>query len=331
MKTIFFSTREYEITYLKKAIINQEAIKFVTEELTLQSVDAAKGFDAISIFVGDDASDIVLQKLAEVGVKHIAIRAVGYDNVDLRKAKSLNITVANVPDYSPYAIAEHAVTLMLTLNRKIVLGSQQVFRRNFTINNLVGFDLNNKTVGIIGVGKIGSVLAKIMHGFGCNLLGYDIKKNDLLEKEFGLKYVDLETLCRSSDIISIHTSLTPETKYLINKKLIDIMLPNAIIINTSRGACVNTNDIIDGLEHNKIGAYGADVYEKEKGVFFNDYTHKELKDDILKKLLTMPNVLITPHQAFATKEALTNISETTAYNIECWSKNIKSKYELTSE
>jgi D-lactate dehydrogenase len=316
---------------LKKAIINQEAIKFVTEELTLQSVDTAKGFDAISIFVGDDASDIVLQKLAEVGVKHIAIRAVGYDNVDLRKAKSLNITVANVPDYSPYAIAEHAVTLMLTLNRKIVLGSQQVFRRNFTINNLVGFDLNNKTVGIIGVGKIGSVLAKIMHGFGCNLLGYDIKKNDLLEKEFGLKYVDLETLCRSSDIISIHTSLTPETKYLINKKLIDIMLPNAIIINTSRGACVNTNDIIDGLEHNKIGAYGADVYEKEKGVFFNDYTHKELKDDILKKLLTMPNVLITPHQAFATKEALTNISETTAYNIECWSKNIKSKYELTSE
>jgi D-lactate dehydrogenase len=316
---------------LKKAIINQEAIKFVTEELTLQSVDTAKGFDAISIFVGDDASDIVLQKLAEVGVKHIAIRAVGYDNVDLRKAKSLNITVANVPDYSPYAIAEHAVTLMLTLNRKIVLGSQQVFRRNFTINNLVGFDLNNKTVGIIGVGKIGSVLAKIMHGFGCNLLGYDIKKNDLLEKEFGIKYVDLETLCRSSDIISIHTSLTPETKYLINKKLIDIMLPNAIIINTSRGACVNTNDIIDGLEHNKIGAYGADVYEKEKGVFFNDYTHKELKDDILKKLLTMPNVLITPHQAFATKEALTNISETTAYNIECWSKNIKSKYELTSE
>jgi D-lactate dehydrogenase len=316
---------------LKKAIINQEAIKFVTEELTLQSVDAAKGFDAISIFVGDDASDIVLQKLAEVGVKHIAIRAVGYDNVDLSKAKSLNITVANVPDYSPYAIAEHAVTLMLTLNRKIVLGSQQVFRRNFTINNLVGFDLNNKTVGIIGVGKIGSVLAKIMHGFGCNLLGYDIKKNDLLEKEFGIKYVDLETLCRSSDIISIHTSLTPETKYLINKKLIDIMLPNAIIINTSRGACVNTNDIIDGLEHNKIGAYGADVYEKEKGVFFNDYTHKELKDDILKKLLTMPNVLITPHQAFATKEALTNISETTAYNIECWSKNIKSKHELTSE
>ena len=331
MKTIFFSTREYEITYLKKAIINQEAIKFVTEELTLQSVDTAKGFDAISIFVGDDASDIVLQKLAEVGVKHIAIRAVGYDNVDLSKAKSLNITVANVPDYSPYAIAEHAVTLMLTLNRKIVLGSQQVFRRNFTINNLVGFDLNNKTVGIIGVGKIGSVLAKIMHGFGCNLLGYDIKKNDLLEKEFGLKYVNLETLCRSSDIISIHTSLTPETKYLINKKLIDIMLPNAIIINTSRGACVNTNDIIDGLEHNKIGAYGADVYEKEKGVFFNDYTHKELKDDILKKLLTMPNVLITPHQAFATKEALTNISETTAYNIECWSKNIKSKHELTSE
>jgi D-lactate dehydrogenase len=316
---------------LKKAIINQEAIKFVTEELTLQSVDTAKGFDAISIFVGDDASDIVLQKLAEVGVKHIAIRAVGYDNVDLSKAKSLNITVANVPDYSPYAIAEHAVTLMLTLNRKIVLGSQQVFRRNFTINNLVGFDLNNKTVGIIGVGKIGSVLAKIMHGFGCNLLGYDIKKNDLLEKEFGLKYVNLETLCRSSDIISIHTSLTPETKYLINKKLIDIMLPNAIIINTSRGACVNTNDIIDGLEHNKIGAYGADVYEKEKGVFFNDYTHKELKDDILKKLLTMPNVLITPHQAFATKEALTNISETTAYNIECWSKNIKSKHELTSE
>ena len=331
MKTVFFSTRDYEIPYLKKTIINQEVVQFIKEELSLETVDAANGFDAICIFVGDDASENVLQKLKEYGVKHIAVRAAGYDNVDLKKAKFLNISVANVPEYSPYAIAEHAVTLMLALNRKIVTGSRQVSGRNFTINNLIGFDLNNKTVGIIGVGKIGSILAKIMHGFGCNLLGYDIKKNELLEREFGLKYLDLETLCKTSDIISIHTSLTPETKYLINKKLIDVMLPNAIIINTSRGACVNTNDIIDGLEHNKIGAYGADVYEKEKGIFFNDYTHKELKDDILKKLLTMPNVLITPHQAFATKEALTNISETTAYNIDCWSKNIKSKHELTNE
>ena len=331
MKTLFFSTRDYEISYLKEAIINQEEVKFIKEELSLETIDSAKGFDAISIFVGDDATENVLQKLSEFGIKRIAIRAAGYDNVDLKKASSLNISVANVPEYSPYAIAEHAVTLMLALNRKIVTGSKQVFRRNFTINNLIGFDLNNKTVGIIGVGKIGSILAKIMHGFGCNLLGYDIKKNELLEKEFGLKYVDLETLCKSSDIISIHTSLTPETKYLINKKLLDFMLPNAIIINTSRGACVNTIDIIDSLENNKIGAYGADVYEKEKGIFFNDYTYKELKDDVLKKLLAMPNVLITPHQAFATKEALTNIAATTAYNIECWSKKIKSKHELTSE
>jgi D-lactate dehydrogenase len=328
LKTLFFSIRDYEEPFLKIVSDKHEGSQFIKEALSIDTAIAAKGFEAISIFVGDDASDIVLQKLAEVGVKHIAIRAVGYDNIDLRKAKSLNITVANVPDYSPYAIAEHAVTLMLALNRKIVLGSQQVFRRNFTINNLVGFDLHNKTVGIIGVGKIGAVLVKIMHGFGCNLLGYDIKKNELLEKEYGLKYVDLETLCNSSNIISIHTSLTPETKYLINKRLIDMMLPNAMIINTSRGGCVNTIDLIEGLNNNRIGSYGADVYEKEKGIFFYDYTYKELKDDILKKLLAMQNVLITPHQAFATKEALKNIADTTAYNIECWSKNERSKNEL---
>jgi D-lactate dehydrogenase len=169
-----------------------------------------------------------------------------------------------------------------------------------------------------------------MHGFGCNLLGYDIKKNESLEKEYDLNYVDLETLCRSSNIISIHTNLTSETKYIIHKKIIDIMLPNTIIINTSRGACVNTIDIIEGLNNHKIGAYGADVYEKEKGVFFHDYTYKELKDDILKKLLAMPNVLITPHQAFATKEALKNIADTTAYNLKCWSTKVKSKHELTT-
>jgi len=331
MKILFYSTKDFEQPYLDAANGGQEKVEFIKEALSLQTADKAKGFDTVSIFAGDDASSAVLEELYKNGVRFIAIRAAGYDNVDIKKATESGIVIANVPEYSPYAIAEHTVALILALNRKIITADKQVHHQNFTTGNLVGFDLHGKTVGIIGVGKIGSAFVKIIHGFGCRLLGYDIRENKMLTESFGLEYVDLPALCREANIISIHTCLTPQTKYLLNRKLIGLMQRGVMLINTSRGGCVNTADVIEGLENGHISYYGTDVYENERGIFFYDYSGKELKDEMLKKLLTMPNVLITPHQAFATQEALTNIAGTTFYNIDCWKKNQRSKNELSMQ
>ncbi len=329
MKTLFYSTKDFELPYLQAANKNNSEVVFINEALNVASAEKAKGYDAISIFAGDDASARVLEILYSNGTAYIAIRSAGYDNVDIRKAAALGIIVANVPDYSPYAVAEHAAALIMALNRKIVTADRQVHQQNFTTKNLIGFDLNNKKVGIIGVGRIGSVMAKIMHGFGCQLLGYDINENAEVKEKYGLRYVNLVTLCLEADIISIHLGLTPQTKYLVNEKLINLMRPGIMLINTGRGGCVNTEDVIEGLEKGQIGYYGADVYEKEKGLFFYDHTGEELKDDVLSKLLAMPNVLITPHQAFATQEALSNIAATTFYNLDRWSRRQYSKNELT--
>ena len=328
MKILFYSNTDFEQPYLEAANTRKEEVTFIKEALSLQTADKAKGFDVVSIFAGDDASSNVLEELYKNGVKFIAIRAAGYDNVDIKKATELNIVVANVPEYSPYAIAEHAVALILALNRKIATVDKQVHNLNFTTSNLVGFDLHGKTVGIIGVGKIGAVFAKIMHGFSCRLLGYDIKENKELQEKYGLEYVDLHALCREANIISIHTGLTPQINYLINKNLIDSMQHGTMIINTSHGGCVNTADVIEGLENGNIGYYGADAYENERGVFFYDHSGRELKDGILKKLLFMPNVIITPIQTIDTKEALTNIAANTFYNIDCFKNNQHSKNEL---
>jgi D-lactate dehydrogenase len=329
MKILFYSTKDFEQSYLETSNFRKEEIVFIKEALSLQTADKAKSFDAVSIFTGDDASSTVLEALHKNGVRFIAIRAAGYDNVDIKTATKLGISVANVPEFSPYTIAEHAAALILALNRKIITADKQVHQQNFTTSNLVGFDLNRKTVGIIGVGKIGSAFAKIMHGFGCRLLGYDIKENRELKDKYGLEYVDLPALCREANIISIHTCLTPGTRYMINRKLIGLMQRGVMLINTSRGGCVNTQDVIDGLENGHIGYYGADVYENERGIFFYDHTGKELSDLMLKKLLSLPNVLITPHQAFATQEALLNIATATFDNIDCWKKNQRSGKELT--
>lgn len=331
MKIIFYSVKEYEKPYLEAADKNNHTIMFEQMALSLHTADKAKGFDAVSIFTGDDASAEVLAVLAKNNVKYIAVRAAGYDNTDIKAAAKLGLKVANVPAYSPYAIAEHAVALILALNRKIVLADHNVHLKNFSIENLIGFDLKNKTIGIIGTGRIGSVFAGIMHGFGCRLTGYDIFENISLQEKYGLRYADMDTLCRESDIISIHTCLTPQTKYIINKKWIDIMQHGIMLINTSRGGCINTADVIEGLTAGRIGYYGADVYENEKGVFFHDHSHTEIKDEMLMKLLSFPNVLITPHQAFATKEALSNIASTTFENINCWERRQRCENELTEE
>ncbi len=331
MNTLFFSTKDFEQPYLVAASAGNAKIKFVKEALGLQTASLTAGYTAISIFTGDDASAEVLVQLHALGVKFIAIRAAGHDNVDLQKADQLNIVVANVPDYSPYAVAEHAMALILALNRKLILSNQQVQQQNFTTGNLIGFDLNGKTAGIIGTGKTGAVLVKILHGFGCTILGCDVQQDHTLAEKYNLVYTDLSTLCSSADIISLHIPLTAHTKYLINKEMVERMRPGTMLINTSRGACVDTTAIIHGLENGQIGYYGADVYEKERGLFFYNHSGKPLQDEVLSRLCALPNVLITPHQAFATREALTNIATTTFYNITCWEKQFTSKYELISQ
>jgi D-lactate dehydrogenase len=329
MKTLFYSSKDFEIPYLKEAWGPADAV-FETAPLSAAIADKAKDFEAISIFTNDDAAAPVLETLYRNGTRLIAIRAAGYDNVDIEKAAALGITIANVPEYSPYAIAEHAVALVLALSRKLITANRQVHQHNYTTGNLIGFDLHGKTVGIIGTGRIGSIFAKIMHGFGCNLVGFDIKENDSLKEKYGLKYIDLPDLCREAEIISIHTPLTPHTKYIINKKTIGLVQRGMMLINTSRGACVHTADVMEAVDNGHIGYFGTDVYENEKGIFFYDHSGKEPVDELLKKMLAHPNVLVTPHQAFATREALFNIAETTFDNIDCWYKRIRSGNELTA-
>jgi D-lactate dehydrogenase len=328
MKILFYSTKDFERSYLLEANKNNFQVRMTESPLGTDTASLAEGFDVVSIFTGDDASGPVIKKLKEANVKYIAIRAAGYDNVDLKTAKENAIQAANVPAYSPYSIAEHALALMFALNRKLIMANEQVHRQNFKMNNLIGYDLHGKTVGIIGTGNIGGTLIKILSGFDCRLLAYDIRQNDDLVKNYNVNYVSLEELCRESDIISIHTPLNEQTKYLINKELIALMKKGVMLINTSRGGCVNTADVLHYLETGHIGYFGTDVYEKERGLFFYDWTGKEINDDTLKKILTLPNVLITPHQAFATKEALGNIAETTFSNIECWAAGKNSENEL---
>ncbi|WP_323789604.1 2-hydroxyacid dehydrogenase [Psychroserpens sp.] len=329
MKVLVYSAKDFEIPFIEKANIRKHKLIFTKKALSSETAMMAVGFEAISIFSADEAWVTTIEKLKDFGVKYITLRSVGYDNVNLRAASRLNIKVANVPAYSPNAIAEHSVALLLTLNRKLIESNSRVKRHNFNLNNLVGFDLNGKTVGIIGTGKIGTVMTKIMHGFGCQLLGYDIEENEDLTKLYNLRYTTIQDLCERADIISIHVPLTTETHQLINKDLISEMKNGVIIINTARGSVVNTEDIIDGLKKGKIGSLGIDVYENEKGLFFNDHSQEIPNDDLFIQLNAFPNVLITGHHAFLTNEALTNIAETTIYNLDCWASSKDTENELT--
>ena len=331
MRVLVYSIKDFERSYLIRANKMHHELTYTNEALNAGTTGLAQTHEAVVVFTGDDVSAEVVQNLHQAGVKYIAVRAVGYDNVDIKKANALGIKVANVPEYSPYAIAEHAVAMMLALNRKLILADQQVCGHNFTVGNLIGFDLHQKTVGIIGTGRTGSVLAKILHGFGCRLLAYDIQENKELIEKYNLQYVDLKTLCRSSDIISIHTPLNTATKYLINKEMLDEMKAGVMLINTARGGVINTDHVLEALDNGKIGYLGLDVYEREKGVFFYDHSKQKIKDEVLIKLIQYPNVMITPHQAFATKEALSNIADTTLYNIDCWSQDKRSENELNDK
>jgi D-lactate dehydrogenase len=329
MRVLFYSTKKFEIPYLIKANHTHIDVQFTEDPLSAQTAHLAKGIDCVSIFTADDASTEVIRGLHVFGVKYIAIRAAGFDNIDLKEANDLGIRVANVPEYSPYSIAEHAVALILALNRKLVLANQQVKDHNFTLDNLIGFDLHGKTVGIIGTGRIGKIVASILHGFGCNLLGYDIHHSEELQKQFNVTYCSLRELCINSDIVTVHTPLNEQTRYMLDKEVFSCMKKGIMIINTARGAVVNTQDLISYIENGTIGAYGMDVYEKERGVFFIDRSTNKVKDPMLSKLMDLRNVLITPHQAFATNEALTNIADTTFYNILEWQAGLQPENELS--
>ena len=329
MKVLVYSAKEFEIPFLRKANKSKHDLTFIKESMSSATAIKAVGYDAVSIFSADEACFVTLEKLQSFGVKYISLRSVGYDNVNLRAAARLNIKVANIPAYSPYAVAEHAVALLLTLNRKLIESNNRVGRYNFDLSNLVGFDLNNKTVGIIGTGRIGAVMCKIMHGFGCRLLGYDIQQDIKLIDKYNLKYTTLKNLCEQSDIISLHVPLNSDTYHIIDENLISEMKDGVIIINTARGAVINTEHVIHGLKSEKISALGMDVYENEKDIFFKDCSLDIPEDVSLMMLNTLPNVLITGHHAFLTHEALTNIAEKTIYNLDCWSEGKENKNELT--
>lgn len=330
MKTLIYSAKDFEIPYLEEANKETHDLTFIKDSLSSQSAIKAEGFEAISIFSADEACFLTIEKLKGFGVKYITLRSVGHDNVNLRAASRVGIKVANVPAYSPYAIAEHATSLLLTLNRRIIESNKRVKQFNFDLNNLIGFDLNNKTIGIIGTGRIGAVMTKIMSGFGCHILGYDINENEELTEEYNMKYVPLKTLCQQADVISIHVPYSAETHYLIDEDLIEDMKPGILIINTARGAILNTEAIINGMKKGIIAGLGIDVYENEENIFFKDHSQDIPGDDLFIKLNALPNVLITGHHAFLTHEALTQIAEITMYNLNCWSEGQATVNELTN-
>jgi D-lactate dehydrogenase len=331
MKLLVFSTKDFEREFLETANRKGHQVSFTRDTLDSHTAIQAVGHQAISIFSGDDASLVVLEKLWDLGVRYITLRSAGYNNIHIKAAKRYGFKVAHTPDFSPHAIAEHTVALVLALNRKIVLADRQVHNYNFMLDDLMGFNLHEKTFGIIGTGRIGFVVAKIMRGFGCTVLANDLEPNHSLTELYNVRYVDKSELFEKSDIVSIHIPLTYENHGLVNKERLGAMKEKAILVNTARGSIVDTRALLEVLENNHLGGYAADVYEKEKGIFFKDNSKTGIADEKLKKLLSFSNVLLTPHQAFVTEEALKNIAESTFYNLDCWEQNIACKNELGYE
>lgn len=315
MKVAVFSTKPHDRRFLDAA--NREAgheLVYFEPRLVPETAPLAAGFPAVCAFVNDRLDRPVVEVLAAGGTRLIALRSAGFNHVDLEAAEALGMTVVRVPAYSPYAVAEHTVGLMLALNRKLPRAAARVREGNFSLDGLLGFDVYGKTVGIVGTGKVGAVVARIMAGFGCRLLGYDPYPNEIC-RTLGMTYVPLDALLGGADIVTLHLPLTPESHHLIDAEAIWRMKSGAMLINTSRGALLDTAAVIEGLKAERIGALGLDVYEEEADLFFEDLSNRVIQDDVFARLLTFPNVLITGHQAFFTEEALTAIAETTLANI----------------
>ena len=316
IRTVVFDTKPYDREPLQQASASGGIDwQFVEWRLSAETAASAKGAAAVCVFVNDHADRPCLEALAALGVKHLALRCAGFNGVDLAAAKELGLAVTRVPAYSPYAVAEHAVALLLALNRKIPRANNRVHDLNFSLHGLVGFVLHGKTAGIVGTGKIGRVTAQILRGFGMRVLAYDPFPSTDWAVQHGVEYTDARTLAAESEVISLHTPLTPETRHIIRRETLELMKPGAILINVSRGALIDTTALIDALKSGRLGGVALDVYEEEEGVFFEDLSGQILQDDELARLLTFPNVLITAHQAFLTKEALAEIARVTVANL----------------
>lgn len=328
MKIAFFDAKKYDITsfdkYSKELSVE---IKYFETKLNEDTANLARGFDAVCVFVNDVINDKVIDILCDLGVKVVLLRCAGFNNVDMKHAKG-KIHVFRVPAYSPYAVAEHAMALLLTSIRRIHKAYIRTRDFNFNLSGLTGFDLYGKTVGVIGTGKIGRVFVDICLGFGMKVLAYDKYPNAELMNKPGVEYVDLNELFLGSDIISLHCPLTEETYHLINKESLAQCKDKVIILNTSRGALVDAEALLEAIKTKKVGAACLDVYEEEADFFFEDFSGHILRDDTLARLISMPNVIVTSHQAFLTNEALENIAETTINNFVGFMKNKDYKNEV---
>lgn len=327
MKVLCYSLKPFERPGMIQANHRKHELIFSEQSLSMASVGLAEGCEAVSVFTNDDVSGEVLQALHRLGVCYVATRSAGYNHIDLNTAQRLNMHIANVPAYSPHAIAEHAVALLMALNRHIIESQALMHMQDFRLDMLTGFNIHGKTVGIIGTGQIGMAFARIMHGFGTRLLGFDPQPNPEA-KSIGLTYVALEDLFRQSDIIALHCPLNEHTRYMIDEPQFALMKQGVYLINTARGGIVRTSALIRHLASGKVGGACLDVYEREQGLFFNDHRFSILQDEEFIRLKSFRNVLITGHQGFLTAEALRNIAETTIQNLDAWEQNGYSPNEL---
>jgi D-lactate dehydrogenase len=320
MKIAVFSTKSYDKIYLEKhKAKSKHTFTYFETVLNADTTNLTIGFEGVCVFVNDKIDKKTIGNLSKNGIKLIALRCAGFNNVDLKTAQEKNIKVVRVPAYSPQAVAEHAVAMILTLNRKTHKVYNRVRESNFSLENLTGFNLFGKTIGVIGTGQIGVAFCKIMNGFGSKIIAYDIKKSEELISK-GVDYQSLDKVLENSDIISLHCPLTPETYHLFDKSAFSKMKVGAMLINTSRGALIKTEDAIEALKKGKIGYLGIDVYEQEENLFFKDLSESIIQDDLIQRLISFPNVLITPHQGFFTDEALTQIAITTVKSISDFEK-----------
>ena len=328
MRVALFSTRPFDRQFFDAANLQHaHDIQYLEARLTPQTAALAAGSPAVCAFVNDELHEGVLTQLAAHGTRLIALRSAGFNHVDLPAALKLGLTVARVPAYSPNAVAEHTIAMILTLNRKTHRAHARVREGNFALDGLLGFDLNGQTAGVVGTGKIGSLVARILSGFGCRVIAHDTVVNAECEAN-EVRYVTLAELWKESDIVTLHAPLTPDTRHLLDADAIAQMKRGVMIINTGRGALVETSALIDGLKTGHIGYVGLDVYEEEEHLFFQDHSSDIIMDDVFARLLTFPNVLITAHQAFFTREALTAISGTTLQNISAFARGERSGNEL---
>lgn len=314
MRVAVFSAKPHDLEYLSVALGADNEVGFFEARLDITTASLARGFDAACCFVNDTLDADVLEALAGGGVRYIALRSTGFNNADLDAAAAHDIRIARVPGYSPQAVAEHAVALMLALDRKIHRAYARVREGNFSLDGLLGFDMHLRTVGVVGTGQIGAAIVNILRGFGCRILAYDIAQNPACVAA-GAQYVDMDQLFAESDVITLHCPLTPETHHLIDAETLEKVQDGVMIINTSRGGLVDTPAVIDGLKTGKVGYLGLDVYEEEADLFFEDFSDRVIQDDVFSRLLTFPNVLVTGHQAFFTQNALEQIASVTAANL----------------